>query len=82
MPTDEDNLETSATDWVIDHPQTTPLFDRHGVDYSCAGKSLRYACRQAGVEPEAFLAELLVMIRADHHGADGGSSANGEHGAP
>lgn len=70
MPTDEDNLEISATDWVLDHPQTTPLFDRHGVDYSCAGKSLRYACRQAGVEPEAFLAELLVMIRANGPGTN------------
>lgn len=70
MPTDEENLDASATDWVVDHPQATPVFDRHGVDYSCAGKSLRYACRQAGIDPHAFLAELLSLIRSDHRQTD------------
>lgn len=79
MPTDEDGLDASATDWVLDHPRTTPLFDRHGVDYSCPGKSLRYACQQAGVDPDVFLAELRALIRA---GADGSSSTTGRHGPP
>jgi regulator of cell morphogenesis and NO signaling len=53
-----DSLETSIVDWVIDHPESIAVFQKHGIDYCCAGKSLEYACRQAGVEPEFVLVEL------------------------
>ena len=40
------DLETSVPDWVIDHPESTAVFNELGIDASCAGKSLEYVCRQ------------------------------------
>jgi iron-sulfur cluster repair protein YtfE (RIC family) len=38
---------TDAVDeWAIEHPEAIPVFEKHGVDYCCAGKSLAYACEQ------------------------------------
>jgi regulator of cell morphogenesis and NO signaling len=53
------DLETSIVDWVIDAPASVPIFQQFGIDYSCAGKSLEYACRQAGADPR----EVLVRLR-------------------
>lgn len=52
------DLDTSVPDWVIDHPATLVVFQELGVDYSCGGKSLGYACRERGLDAEAVLAKL------------------------
>ncbi len=57
------DLESSVSDWVIDHPETLPVFEQHGVDYTCGGKSLAHACRQRGLDPAWFLGELLKVLR-------------------
>lgn len=56
------DLESSASDWVIDYPQTLAAFERYGVDYTCGGKSLAYACRQRGLDPAWFLNELRKVV--------------------
>lgn len=59
------DLESSPVDWVIDHPSTLALFEELGIDYSCAGKSLKYNCHQLSLDPQAVLAKLLELIRAE-----------------
>ena len=56
------DLESSVSDWVIDHPETLPVFERYGVDYTCGGKSLAHACRQRGLDPARFLEELRKVL--------------------
>lgn len=60
------DLDSSVPDWVIDHPETEAVFRDLGVDQHCGGKSLAYACRESGLDPEAVLARLLRVL-------DGGS---------
>jgi iron-sulfur cluster repair protein YtfE (RIC family) len=54
----ECDLDTSVPDWVIEHPETLPIFQELGIDYSCGGKSLAYACRQQGIDPHVVLKKL------------------------
>jgi regulator of cell morphogenesis and NO signaling len=56
------DLDTSVPDWIIDHPETTAVFRELGIDCSCGGKSLAYACQQQGLEPEQVLARLLRCV--------------------
>jgi hypothetical protein len=34
-----------------------------GIDTSCGGKSLEYACRQEGFDPQDVLERLLRILR-------------------
>ena len=52
------DLDESVADWVIDHPHAASVFQRLGIDYCCGGKSLRYACHQAGLDPENVVLEI------------------------
>jgi len=52
------DLETSTADWVVDHPETLPVFEQYGVEYTCGGKSLAYACQEQRIDPAWFLREL------------------------
>lgn len=54
--------ETSVPDWLIDHPETGPVFRELGIDESCGGKSLEYLCRERGLNVEAVLARLQEVI--------------------
>jgi len=56
------DLDTSVPDWLLDHPETRAVFDELGVDQHCGGKSLAYACREAGLDPRAVLARLLEVL--------------------
>ena len=56
------DLDTSVPDWLIDHPETETVFREFGIDQSCAGKSLRYACQQRGVNPATVLAALYEAV--------------------
>ncbi len=69
------DLDTAVPDWVIDHPETLLLFQQLGIDTSCGGKSLRYACLQRGLDGPAVLTKLLVCLRSPGNdaAADGGA---------
>jgi iron-sulfur cluster repair protein YtfE (RIC family) len=56
------DLETSVPDWIIEHPETLAVFQELGVDYSCGGKSLEYACQERGLEPHSVLDKLRRRI--------------------
>lgn len=61
-------LETSVVDWLIDHPEVEPLFQSWGIDTSCAGKSLEWAARQAGIDPHWILSQLDQQLGIDREG--------------
>lgn len=54
--------DCSAVDWVIEHPQLVAVFQELGIDYCCPGKSLRYACGQAGVALDELLQRIHEMV--------------------
>ncbi len=62
------DLDTSVPDWVVDHPETLVVFQEFGIDCSCGGKSLAFACRERGLDAAMVLAELLCRL-------DGGEQA-------
>jgi regulator of cell morphogenesis and NO signaling len=64
------DLDTSVPDWVIEHPETLDVFRRLGIDTCCGGKSLRYACRHQGLDPEAVLATLRYCLDASRQDDD------------
>jgi len=68
------DLDTPIPDWVIEHPATLAIFQEFGIDYSCGGKSLAYACRQQGLDEQVVLKKLLDCLHAKHEG----TAAHGE----
>jgi len=58
-------LETSVPEWVIEHPETLAVFEELNIDYSCAGKSLEFACEQKGLDPRMVLSRLHAVMEAD-----------------
>ena len=52
------DLDTPVPDWIIDHPETLATFQELGIDYSCGGRSLAYACRERGLDAAMVLNEL------------------------
>jgi iron-sulfur cluster repair protein YtfE (RIC family) len=66
----ECDLDTSVPDWVIEHPETLAVFQRLAIETCCGGKSLRYACRQQGLDPETVLAALRSTLVASQHDGD------------
>jgi regulator of cell morphogenesis and NO signaling len=63
---DNADLDTSVADWAVEHPEAARVFERLGIDYSCAGKSLRYACEQRGMDPRDVLRQLDLAARKRH----------------
>lgn len=63
----ECDLDTSVSDWVIDHPATLAVFEEFGIDYCCGGKSLAYACSQQGVDARMVLARLIGSLDENRH---------------
>lgn len=59
------DLDTSIPDWIIEHPETWAVFQKLGIDYSCGGKSLAYACREQGHDVATVMAKLVRYI--DEH---------------
>lgn len=55
----ECDADTSVPDWVIEYPETLAIFDEFGIDSSCGGKSLAFACIQQGIDVET----VLLVIR-------------------
>lgn len=60
----ECDLDTPVPEWVIEHPATLAVFQELGIDWSCGGKSLAFACRQQGLDEQAVLSNLLGSLRA------------------
>jgi iron-sulfur cluster repair protein YtfE (RIC family) len=58
------DLETSVPDWIIEHPETFVVFQELGIDYSCGGKSLEYACQKQRLDARAVLDQLHRSIDA------------------
>ncbi|MBX3401032.1 MAG: DUF542 domain-containing protein [Gemmataceae bacterium] len=56
------DLDTSVPDWIIEHPETLTVFQELGIDCSCGGKSLVYACRERRFDAEVVLAKLRRCI--------------------
>ena len=65
------DLDTSIPDWLIDHPETAPVFREWGLDTSCAGKSLEYVCQQQGHDPRVVLEQLVRAVTAHSNGPPG-----------
>ena len=57
------DAETSVVDWILDHPATQPVFENLGIDHSCGGKSLEFACQQRGLLVADVLRILHETIR-------------------
>jgi len=52
-------LDNTVGSIVRDHPALSRLFEYAKVDYCCGGqKTLDEACRQRGIDPQQFLAQL------------------------
>lgn len=52
------DLETPVPEWLIEYPQLLQAIEELGIDYSCGGKSLAYACRERGLDPGFVLTTL------------------------
>ena len=49
-------------DWVIEHPESLPVLQTLGIDFSCRGKSLDFTCQQSGRDVRKVLDELREVI--------------------
>lgn len=58
------DLDSSIPDWIIEHPETTRVFNDLGFDTSCGGKSLEYVCHQYRLSPSDVLQQLRVAVAA------------------
>ena len=67
------DFDTSVPDWIIEHPETLAVFQELGIDSSCGGKSLAYACGQRGLNAEVVLAKLHRCLDADDGGMNDGN---------
>ncbi len=54
-------IEEAITEWVIEYPHATKVFQAWNLDYCCAGKSLEYQCRQKGIDPHEVAAQILRL---------------------
>jgi regulator of cell morphogenesis and NO signaling len=61
------DLETSVPDWILEHPGTWDMFREWGIDCSCGGKSLAYACQERGLDGAVVLASLHRCLDQDEN---------------
>lgn len=55
--------EDPITDWVIEIPESIPVFEKYGIDYCCGGKSLGYACLCSGQDVNKIIAEIRSTLK-------------------
>jgi hypothetical protein len=60
---DDDALEQSVVDCAIDYPEALVVFEEYGIDYSCAGKSLKQSCLSVGADPFKVAARIRLAVR-------------------
>ncbi|TWT61424.1 hypothetical protein [Rubinisphaera italica] len=58
------SLESSIPDWIIDHPETIPIFKEMGIDSSCGGKSLEYLCLLQDLDKQFVFSKLVDAIKS------------------
>lgn len=58
----ECDLDTPVPDWIIDYPETLPVFQEFGIEYCCGGKSLAFACQERGIPVSTVLARIKQAI--------------------
>lgn len=56
------DLESAVHDWISEYPQALHVLEELGIDTSCGGVSLAYACRRRDLDPSVVIARL----RANH----------------
>ncbi|REJ71141.1 MAG: hypothetical protein DWQ34_09170 [Planctomycetota bacterium] len=56
---------TSVPDWLIEHPEILPVLRDLGLDYSCGGKSLEFACAERGLDVNLVLTALREVVEAN-----------------
>jgi len=62
------DLDTPVPDWVMKHPATLTIFQEVGIDCSCGGKSLAYACSHQGIDEQVVLKKLLGCLLVEERG--------------
>lgn len=65
----ECDIDTSVPDWVIEHPETLVVFQELRIDYCCGGKSLAYACQEAGLDAVAILSKIRRLTAVGDKGS-------------
>ncbi|NNM88163.1 MAG: iron-sulfur cluster repair di-iron protein [Phycisphaerae bacterium] len=54
-------LDSPVSQWVVESPVRSRIFEKSGIDYCCGGKAtLRQACAKHQLNPDAVVAELLA----------------------
>ncbi len=54
-------VDDSVSQWVVELPARSRVFEKNGIDYCCGGKAtLRQACAKRHVNPETVIADLLA----------------------
>lgn len=53
------DINDPIVEWAIEYPDAIPLFERYGIDYTCGGKSLRYACEQRELDVDEIVKAIL-----------------------
>ena len=63
VPDSDCDLDSPVPEWVIEHPATLVVFQTFRIDYCCGGKSLAYACREQGLDPDHVLTRLHEVLK-------------------
>jgi regulator of cell morphogenesis and NO signaling len=64
-PEAQEEKDLTVGEWVARHPGTARIFERHAIDYCCAGRrSLADACGRKGLDAGAIRAELMGLAKA------------------
>lgn len=71
----ECDADSTVPDWVIEYPATLAIFDELGIDSSCGGKSLAFACIQRGLDLESVLSLVRGVIES-HRNVDGSADTS------
>jgi iron-sulfur cluster repair protein YtfE (RIC family) len=56
-------IDDPVVDWAIEHAESIPVFEKHGIDYCCGGKSLAWVCEQRCLDPQMVLRDIKEAIR-------------------
>ncbi len=64
----ECDSESTVPEWLIEYPETFPVFSELGLDCTCGGRSLRFLCEQNEMDADFVVAALLKAI-ANHASA-------------
>ena len=55
-------INDAVVDWAIEHAESIAVFEKHGIEYCCGGKSLAWVCEQRGLDSQVILREIKEAI--------------------